>query len=241
METILTGTPPVRPYHPTHLFGTIAADGQMLKVAALACWHQELVVISLVGYDTSVSAALARLWQREQLAFEPDLAIDWPGPQHIHRRQGNYRQFQVMLPGTKEVHCLALPASAHIAEGILHLPDLPRPESKKEQGISTLHLPSHRVDRSRFVLGNWDEEAPHVRSFLGHLHAMRGIFLHRHENPALVEIWANQLWIQGLARGLITPLQAAGIKAWKLAGDLRLWSQLIGDGVRSGRLPWKEG
>jgi hypothetical protein len=153
----------------------------------LACWHQELVVISLVGYDTSVSAALARLWQREQLAFEPDLAIDWAGPQHIHRRQENYKQFQVMLLGTKEVHCLALPISAPIAEGILHPPDLPGPESKKEQGISTPPPPQPQVDRSRFVLGNWDEEAPHVRSFPGHLHAMRGIFLHRQENPALVE------------------------------------------------------
>ena len=96
------------------------------------------------------------------------------------------------------------------------------------------------MDRSRFVLGNWDEATPHLRSFLGHLHAMRVIFLHRHENPALVEVWASQLWIQGLARDLITPLEALGIKAWKLTGDLDLWSRLIGEGVRSGWLPWHE-
>jgi len=98
-----------------------------------------------------------------------------------------------------------------------------------------------QVDRSRFVLGNWDEATPHLRSFLGHLHAMRVIFLHRHENPALVETWASQLWLQGLARDLITPLEALGIKAWKLTGDLDFWSRLIGEGVRSGWLPWHDG
>ena len=80
MVSHFTGTLPIRPYHPTQFFGTIKADGQLPRVAALACHHQEVVAISLVGYDTSVSAALARLWQREQLAFEPDPSIDWHGP-----------------------------------------------------------------------------------------------------------------------------------------------------------------
>ena len=79
MHHVFNGTLPVRPYHPTQFFGTIKADGQLPKVAALACYHQEVVAISLVGYDTSVSAALARLWQREQLAFEVDPTIDWHG------------------------------------------------------------------------------------------------------------------------------------------------------------------
>jgi len=104
MVPILTGTLPIRPYHPIQFYGTIKVDGQLPKVAALACEHQEVVAISLVGYDTSVSAALARLWQREQLAFEPDPSIDWHGPGHLGRRQENYKQFHSTLPGTKEVH-----------------------------------------------------------------------------------------------------------------------------------------
>ena len=195
MVSHFTGTLPIRPYHPTQFFGTIKADGQLPKVAALACHHQEVVAISLVGYDTSVSAALARLWQREQLAFEPDPAIDWHGPQQLGRRQENYKQFHATLPGTKEVHVLALPVSANIAEGMLHPPDIPKP--KQEQGSSSPPIQPAQVDRSRFVLGNWDEATPHLRSFLGHLHAMRVIFLHRHENPALVEVWASQLWMTG--------------------------------------------
>jgi len=69
MHHVFNGTLPIRPSHPTQFFGTIKADGQLPRVAALACHHQEVVAISLVGYDTSVSAALARLWQREQRAF----------------------------------------------------------------------------------------------------------------------------------------------------------------------------
>ena len=120
---------------------------------------------------------------------------------------------------------------------MLHPPDIPKP--KEEQGSSSPPIQPAQGDRSRFVLGNWDEATPHLRSFLGHLHAMRVIFLHRHENPALVEMWASQLWMQGLARDLITPLEALGIKAWKLTGDLTLWSHLISEGVRSGWLPWQ--
>ena len=58
MHHVFNGTLPVRPYHLNQFYGTIKADGQLPKVAALACNHQEVIAISLVGYDTSVSAAL---------------------------------------------------------------------------------------------------------------------------------------------------------------------------------------
>ncbi len=235
----LTGTLPVRPYHPTQLFGTLKADGQLPKVAALACVHHELVAISLVGYDTSVSAALARLWQREQLVFAPGPEINWDGPLRIERRSESYKQFHASLPGTKEVHYLALPVSAHIAEGMLHPPDIPKPAEEKGPSSSPIITPV-QVDRSRFVLGNWDEETPHRRSFLGQLHAMRVIFLHRHEHAAWVDAWADHLWSEGLTRDLITPLHGLGIKAWKLSGELTTWGELISDGLRTGRLPWNE-
>lgn len=243
MQNLLKGTLPVRPYHPTQLFGTIQADGQMPKVAALACHKQELVVLSLVGYDTSVSAAFARLWQGEQLAFEPNeeagTGTGWQGPLRFGRRAESYRQFHASLPGTKEVHDLALPVSANIAEGILHPPDIPRPKPEQPPARSNPTLTLPQVEQARFVLGNWDEDTPHGRSFLGQLHAMRVIFLHRHRQPALVQTWAEQLWLQGLARDLISPLPALGIKAWKLSGDLAAWGTLVSEGVRSGCLPWQ--
>jgi hypothetical protein len=240
--SLLAGTWPVRT-HANRFFGTIKADGQYPRVAALACHRGDLVFISLVGYDTSTSAVLANLWLRESVAFLVSEDVSWLGPRSLKRRPEAYKQFSTQLGGTKEMHYIALPVSAHIAEGILHPPDLPappkdgQPVAKAEQAVA---LPE--VDRTRFVLGNWDEDYPHQRSFLGHLYAMRVLFLHKHaEHPEWPAAWAKELWERGLTRKLVQPLhEALGIKAWVLSGDLVAWGRLVGDGVREGWLPWQD-
>lgn len=244
-STILTGTLPVRAFHPDRFFGTLHIDGQQPRVAALVCHQMDVVAISLVGYDTSIGAALANLWNRVAVPYLFPQDIEWKGPRKLERRAEGYKQFTTRLEGTKEVHAIALPLSAHIGEGILHPPDLPQ---EPEEGDVATHSTSAPkvpvpVDRTRFVLGNWDEETPHLRSFLGQLYAMRVIFLHRnHGHPEWVATWAEQLWLRGRTRKLVTPLQdALGLKAWKLSGDLTAWSQLISDGTREGWLPWAEG
>ncbi len=241
----LAGTYPVRTFHPDGFFGTVQVDGQHPRVAALVCHELEVVAISLVGYDTSISAALATLWQRQQLALLLADGVQWHGPRQVQRLPIGYKQFSTHLPGTREVHAIALPLSAHLAEGILHPPDLPRP--KEEGGPATAvarmtpPMQTAEADRTRFVLGNWDEATPHRRSFLGQLYAMRVIFLHRHHaHPEWPDFWADELWRRGRSRQLIQPLQALGMKAWLLSGDLDAWSQLIKHGVRSGWLPWRE-
>jgi hypothetical protein len=247
---VLTGTLPVRAFHPERFFGTLQVDGQLPRVAALVCHELDVVALSVVGYDTSVSAALAKLWQHEQVPFLLAEGVEWRGPLRLARRSEGYKQFSTRLQGTKEVQTIALPLSAHIAEGIVHPPDLPRPkEEEEEEGRAssatgkprpTSPMQTVPVDRSRFVLGNWDEATPHARSFLGQLYAMRVIFLHRDaEHPEWADCWADELWRRGLTRKLIHPLHALGMKAWLLSGDLSAWGQLIGDGVRSGWLPWR--
>jgi len=257
---MLTGTWPVRT-HSDRFYGTVKADGQHPRVAALACHKGDLVFISLVGYDTSTSAVLANLWLRESVPFLIGDEVEWKGPRHFKRRSEAYKQFSTQLSGTKEMHYIALPLSAHIAEGILHPPDLPAPPKEGEEAkqaeteaernsqyssgrfAPTLPMSLPQVDRTRFVLGNYDEETPHQRSFLGHLYAMRVLFLHKHdEHPEWPAIWASQLWQRGLVRKLVVPIKDAfGIKAWMLEGDLLAWGNLIGDGVRDGWLPWQEG
>ena len=238
------GTWPVR-MHTDRFFGTIKADGQHPRVAGLACYKGDIVAISLVGYDTSVSAVLASLWLRESVPFLPDEDVQWQGPRDLKRRPEAYKQFSVQLPGTKEVHALAVPISAHIAEGILHPPDLPSPskqETPETQGVPNKPKPSlSAIDRTRFVLGNWDEEYPHERSFLGTLYGMRVLFLHRDQkHPEWPHIWAREIWERGSKRSLIVPLQeVVGMKAWMLSDNLVAWGKLIGDGVRAGWLPWR--
>lgn len=235
----LTGSLPVRAFHPDHFFGTIEHDGQPIKVAALAAHPTGVALLSLIGYDTSVSAALAKLHLKDRLVFQPNADVVWAGTRLLERVPGmGYQQFPGAIANTREKHVLLLPHAGNIGYGLLHPQDIPdEPKAgDSRSAASPAPLP-------RFVLGNLDEDTPHRDSFLGHLRALRVIFLRRHASgdagASVADAWASQLWVKGLERKLITPLPALGVKAWALAGDVRMWSSLISDGVRSGWLPWQ--
>jgi hypothetical protein len=96
--------------------------------------------------------------------------------------------------------------------------------------------------RPRYLFGNWSETTPHQRAFLGVLRGLRALFLNAPPGaePGAVtamQQWADALWQFGLANDLITPLPAIGIRAWRVAGDLARWSDLISSGVRERWLP----
>jgi len=252
---LLDGTLPLRPFHPDDFVGTMQADGQQVRVAALACDETRVVALSLVGFDTSIGVVFSRLWSSTAVPFilSPHWQDEWPGPEQLQRSGERYKQCVAHLEGTREVHALALVRTAHLTEGILHPPDLPEmqkpsdaPEQEQEQAPPSRSLPSAKQSKPpiwvpRYVLGNWDESGPHQQSFLGHLYALRVLFLHRHtQHPEWPTQWAEALWQRGLAANLITPLSAIGMHAWRLSGDLLAWSALVGEGVRDGWLPWKE-
>ena len=69
--TLLDGTLPVRPFHPDGFVGSLQADGQQVRVAALACDDERVIALSLVGFDTSIGVVLARLWSSTAVPFEP--------------------------------------------------------------------------------------------------------------------------------------------------------------------------
>jgi hypothetical protein len=249
--TLLDGTVPLRPFHPEGFVGTLQADGQQVRVAALVCDDERVIALSLVGFDTSIGVVLARLWSSTAVPFTPALEWQeaWQGPAHLKRSSERYKQCVAHLEGTREVHALALLRSAHLTEGILHPPDVPemREQSSSEseqqertaassptQGKPPVWIP-------RYILGNWDESGPNKQSFLGHLYALRVLFLHRHsEHTEWPDVWAQMLWERGLQSELISPISALGMHAWRLSGDLMAWSALVGTGVREGWLPWRE-
>ena len=243
--TCFDGTLPVRPFHPDGFVGTLSADGQEVKVAALACDEGRVVVLSLVGFDTSVGAALATLWSNTEVTFAPGLSWqdEWRGPDRLTRLSTGYKQPTARLEGTREVHGLALVKTAHLTEGILNPVDLPEPEREPEPAPAQPGdpiRPPRKAPLPRYLLGNWEEATPHRHSFLGHLYALHLVFLHRHAaHPEWVDAWADALWQHGLARNLIVPLPALGMHAWKLSGELFQWSELVSAGVRAGWLPWR--
>jgi hypothetical protein len=251
MTSSLNGTLPVRPFHPEGFVGTLQADGQQVRVAALSCDKEQVVAISLVGFDTSIGVVLARLWSATTVPFTPATSLreEWQGPAQLKRGNERYKQCVAHLEGTREVHALALLRTAHLTEGILHPSDLPEMGGQTSTSAKVqeqLPSPSAQPPKPpawvpRYVLGNWDESGPHRQSFLGHLYALRVLFLHRHaDHPEWCEQWAEALWERGLASNLIVPLVASGMHAWKLSGDLNAWSTLVGTGVREGWLPWHE-
>ena len=252
---LLDGTLPLRPFYPDGFVGTMQADGQQVRVAALACDETRVVALSLVGFDTSIGVVFSRLWSSTAVPFEPasNWQEEWHGPEQLQRSGERYKQCVAHLEETREVHALALVRTAHLTEGILHPPDLPEmkksseePEQEQEQAPPSRSQPTAKQAKPpvwvpRYVLGNWDESGPHRQSFLGHLYALRVLFLHRHaQHPEWPIQWAEALWQRGQANDLITPLPALGIRAWRISGDLLAWSALVGEGVRDGWLPWNE-
>ncbi len=249
--TLLDGTLPLRPFHPDGFVGSLQADGQQVRVAALACDDGRVIALSLVGFDTSIGVVLARLWSSTAVPFAPSTSLQeaWQGPEQLKRSSERYKQCVAHLEGTREVHALALLRTAHLTEGILHPPDLPEMReqpsavtAEQEQAVApspTQAKPPLWIPR--YILGNWDESGPNEQSFLGHLYALRVLFLHRHlEHPEWPDVWSQALWERGLENELITPMSAIGMHAWRLSGDLMAWSTLVGAGVREGWLPWRE-
>lgn len=237
----LTGTLPVRTFGAEGFVGTVHVDGQVARVAALATFEGNVLLLSLVGYDTTVSAALAHLWQGKSLPFTPRPGVPWSGPTVLSRRKETYKQFQTKLAGTNEMHMIALTLDAHIGKGLLTPPAMGSTEDQRS--FQSLNTPATTVPVGgpRFVLSNWDEAEPHQRAFLANLYAMRVILLHQRDatHPERIDQWARELWERGLARTLVIPVEARGIKAWALAGTTTQWNHLIGQGVREGWLPWR--
>src|SRR5690242_15372089 len=85
--TLLDGTLPLRPFHPDGFVGALSADGQQVRVAALACDGECLVALGLVGFDTSIGVVLARLWSSTPVPFEPSTEWQsaWRGPELLKR------------------------------------------------------------------------------------------------------------------------------------------------------------
>ncbi len=95
--TRLDRTLPVRPFHLDGFFGTVQVDVQHPRVAALVCHQFDIVALSLVGYDTSVSGTLATLWQCEQLAFLLADSAEWHSPLRLQRLSIGYKQFSTRI------------------------------------------------------------------------------------------------------------------------------------------------
>ncbi len=236
-------------FDPAGFVGEVSADGQRVRVTALATDPEgHLAFLSLVGYETSVSAALARLMKGEQIGFLPTLRVDWNGPTALLALRVSYWLWRTEVRGTREKQGVAFPRCAAIDHGLRTPPALPTlsPEAEQRRAEALTadpfaetraileQLAHHEATPTpmpaRIVLAAAAAPTPTPAAFFGHLKGLRVMTL-----PSLA--WVDYLWATGLEYGLITPLEARGICAWQLDGDPRHWNALVSDGVQHGRLP----
>src|SRR5512147_1374821 len=107
--------PPALPsgFDPTGFVGEVAADGQRVRVAAIATDDDgRVVLLSLVGYETSVSAALARLMKGEQIGFLPTMHHTWDAPTALQALRVSYWLWRAEITGTREKQGVAFPRCA---------------------------------------------------------------------------------------------------------------------------------
>jgi hypothetical protein len=222
MSLLLHSNAPIRPFTASFV-GSISADGQTTRVAALALTAQgRVALLNLVANDTTVSAATARLFKGEPLAFQLAEGLRWDGASQLGRVEGvSYRQIKAAVPNTREKNVLIIPHTADIGEGLSRPDAIETPSPTRSATTPTPDRPP------RFVFANHDAAAPSARAFLGHLRALRVVFLPH---------WADALWQDGLAADLITPLPALGVSAWQLASDQARWHELVSEAVRTRRM-----
>src|SRR2546421_10419988 len=106
---LLDGTLPLRPFHPEGFVGTMQADGQNVRVAALACDETRVVALSLGGFDTSIGVVFSRLWSSTAVPFAP--ASHWQdegcGPELLQRCGERFKQVGAVLESTRAGPALA--------------------------------------------------------------------------------------------------------------------------------------
>lgn len=186
-------------------------------------------MLSVVGFDTSLAAALAKLHAGKGLVFQPGAEVLWPGTAKLARLSSPYKQSKPkLLVSTRERHAVTYSRLTDIGYGLLHPPSIPNPKLRELAAERGLPEAAKLVPATpRYVLSNWNEETPERSAFLGHLRALRVIHL---------PDWADVLWRAGLAQHLIEPLPALGCRCWQLEGDLERWSALLSEGVQQGWL-----
>src|SRR5260370_13710047 len=119
-RTLLDGTLPLRPFHPDGFAGSLQADGQQVRVAALACDAERMIALSLVGFDTSIGVVLSRLWGSTAVPFAPapDWQGEWQGAEPLKHHGARYNPCLAHLHGTRAVHGLCLLRTPHLPHGL---------------------------------------------------------------------------------------------------------------------------
>jgi hypothetical protein len=221
--------------------GSAAHEQHMPSVRAIAVDPDRgLVLLNLVGADASVSAVIMELLRSKSngVGFLPARlggeASDIPT--QITIQSGiRYTTFRSALatPGgsIRQKNWCLLITTASIAESRRRPPIippqlLPPPPPASEIPSTALAATPPAPPPPHYVIGAASDRVPDPQVLLGHLRAIGVI---------LADAWAEAMRDLALDAQLVTPIPAAGVKCWRIDGDLAQWVDLVRHGVYSGR------
>jgi hypothetical protein len=223
--------------------GCAAHEKHMPSVRAVATDPDRgLVLLNLIGADASVSAVIMELLRSKStgVGFMPTLFADQSVgiPTHLAIQQGiRYTTFRSALstPGgslNAKNWCLLI-STANIAESRRRAPIIPPqllpPPPPAAAGEGAPALPADKPPPApppHYVIGEASATMPDPNALLGHLRAI---------GVVVADGWAAAVCDLALDAGLVTPIPAAGVKCWRIDGDLIKWVDLVRQGVQSQR------
>ena len=223
--------------------GSAAHEKHMPSVRAVAVDPDRgLVLLNLVGADASVSAVIMELLRSKSngVGFMPTLFAGQPTniPLQLSIQTGiRYTTFRSALatPGgslNQKNWCLLI-STANIAESRRRAPIIPPqllpplpPSAATETVPAAPASQPPAAPPSHYVLDVATVTTPNPNAVLGHLRAI---------GVVVADTWAETVRDLALDAQLLTSMPAAGVKCWRVDGDLITWADLIRHGIQSRR------
>jgi hypothetical protein len=223
--------------------GSAAHEKHMPSVRAIAVDPDRgLVLLNLVGADASVSAVMMELLRSKSngVGFMPTLFARQPSniPTQLSIQSGiRYTTFRSALatPGgslNQKNWCLLI-ATANITERRRRVPIIPPQLLPPPPGLATAEAapaaPTNQppaVSPPHYIIGAAIATNPDPHALLGHLRAI---------GVVVADAWAEAVRNLALDAQLVTPIPAAGVRCWRIDGDLVKWVDLIKHGIQSQR------
>jgi hypothetical protein len=204
----------VRPFDPAGLVGQVSAKGMLAKAAAVAADQDNIVLLSLVGYDAVLAALATRVGRKDPIQFTPAEGLQWKTLILRRTEHSSYtRAVTDLKTGSgRDKHLLLWPFSADIGD-MRHAPAVPNMEKLAESNAGT-----------RYIFANAEDEQPALATFVG----LMGSFA-----LPVDHWWAQELWDTATGCGLVEPIDALGIKAWRVHGKHSQWISILKDIARN--------
>lgn len=223
--------------------GSAAHEKHMPSVRAVAIDPDRgLVLLNLVGADASVSAVIMELLRSKSngVGFMPTLfgsqASNIPTQLTIQTgiRYTTFRSALITTGGSlnQKNWCLLI-STANVAESRRRAPRippqlLPPPPTPSTTEGATI-APADKSPPGpppHYFIGAATATTPEPNALLGYLRAI---------GVVVADTWATSVCDLALDAQLVTPIPAAGVKCWRIDGNLIKWVDLIRQGILSRR------